>query len=682
MPERSRENRPKRVLLCSCDDSFPLDDALIRALEKLGLAPSRHHRLCRDEAALASEALARAANGEAPAPMICCTQEAPLFTELAEEAGLAEPPTFVNLREMAGWSAQAAEAGPKMAALVAAAQVPAAPQPLTEFTLAGRCLVTGPAEQALALAEVLADDLSVSVLITEGAEEALPPMQERFIVRRGRLAALGGRIGAFRARLEEAAPMLPWSREALLFSDTAQTVEETYDIVIEIGTGPARFTPHGREGYFHARPEQEARLNEIALQASRLVGTFEKPLFVRYEAARCAHARNGIEGCRRCLGACPTRAITADGDGVRVDVIACEGCGDCAAVCPSGALAYMAPLRNDFLKRAHAMLRTYIEVGGERPVLLVHEEKHGGELLAMLARFGDGQPANVLPLALHSIAAVGHAWLVALAAMGYARVVLLAPRHKLAELEPLQGEVALTGALLRAVGRDANTARLVTVADPFELAEALAKLNGEALTTPERVVAPPAGNRRELVRLSMERLAAQAENVPEVVALPAGAPYGAVTVDGERCTLCMSCVGACPAGALGHNPERPQLRFVETACLQCGLCARTCPEDAITLSPRWNFRPEAAEWVVLAEDEPAVCPACGKAFGSKKAVESVIARLAGVNPMFASAEDQALLRYCEDCRVIALTQRERDPFAMNPGRRPRTTEDYLKEEKE
>ena len=33
----------------------------------------------------------------------------------------------------------------------------------------------------------------------------------------------------------------------------------------------------------------------------------------------------------------------------------------------------------------------------------------------------------------------------------------------------------------------------------------------------------------------------------------------------------------------------PQLRFVEKNCVQCGLCANTCPEDAITLAPRMSF---------------------------------------------------------------------------------------------
>ena len=45
-----------------------------------------------------------------------CTQEAPLFREIAAQSG--GDVTFVNLRETAGWSVDAASAGPKMAALI------------------------------------------------------------------------------------------------------------------------------------------------------------------------------------------------------------------------------------------------------------------------------------------------------------------------------------------------------------------------------------------------------------------------------------------------------------------------------------------------------------------------------------------------------------------------------------
>ena len=93
---------------------MPLDGAGIR-------------RACRDTEIIEGRQFCRAelerfrkaaASGE---PItVACTQEAPLFSEIANEIGDGTPVTFVNIRETAGWSKDAAKAGPKMAALIAA----------------------------------------------------------------------------------------------------------------------------------------------------------------------------------------------------------------------------------------------------------------------------------------------------------------------------------------------------------------------------------------------------------------------------------------------------------------------------------------------------------------------------------------------------------------------------------
>ena len=138
---------------------------------------------------------------------------------------------------------------------------------------------------------------------------------------------------------------------------------------------------------------------------------------------------------------------------------------------------------------------------------------------------------------------------------------------------------------------------------------------------------------------------------PDVIDLPpAGAPFGTIGVDKDRCTLCMSCVGACPASALQDNPNAPQLRFIEKNCVQCGLCATTCPEDAITLQPRLLLTPERAQPRVLNETQPFACVRCGKPFGTLKAIEAMLGKL-GAHPMFQGAAAERL-KMCGDCRVI------------------------------
>jgi ferredoxin len=119
----------------------------------------------------------------------------------------------------------------------------------------------------------------------------------------------------------------------------------------------------------------------------------------------------------------------------------------------------------------------------------------------------------------------------------------------------------------------------------------------------------------------------------------------------------MACVGACPEGAILDSPEAPQLRLIETKCVQCGICARTCPEHAITLVPQLDLTPAAKVPRLLNEAEIAACSRCGKPMGTRRLVDTMLARLAG-HSMFAGPGALDRLRMCADCRVVDLIKSE------------------------
>ena len=181
-----------------------------------------------------------------------------------------------------------------------------------------------------------------------------------------------------------------------------------------------------------------------------------------------------------------------------------------------------------------------------------------------------------------------------------------------------------------------------------------------------------------MLRLALRELHRAASATAEMIALPAGAPFGAVEV-ADGCTLCLSCVSACPTGALSDDPDRPLLRFTEDACVQCGLCKATCPEKVITVVPRLVFG-GAATARVLREEEPFQCIRCGKPFGVKSTIDRILAKLAGKHWMYQSAPQRLdLIKMCEDCRVIVVAQESFDPHDAPPRPRPRTTDDCLRE---
>jgi ferredoxin len=115
----------------------------------------------------------------------------------------------------------------------------------------------------------------------------------------------------------------------------------------------------------------------------------------------------------------------------------------------------------------------------------------------------------------------------------------------------------------------------------------------------------------------------------------------------------MACAGSCPEGAFLDSPESPQLRFVESKCVQCGICAKTCPESAIALEPRLDLTPAARQARLLNEARIFACVKCGKPLGTEQMVNTMLARLAG-HPMFAEPGALERLKMCADCRVVDL----------------------------
>jgi ferredoxin len=646
----------RKLLLCDCAGSQRLDRHGIATATGLE-CPAVATGLCTHQIDRVAAALAGPDD-----VVVACRQEAETFATLAEELGVAEP-ACVDIRDRAGWSDEGGRATPKIAALLALPEAP--PARVIDIVSEGLALVHGAADVSLPLAERLADALSVTCLLTDAAD-ILPGRERRFDVARGRLRTARGSFGRFEVTVDAYRAADPAGRGPLSFAAPQDAVRSECDVIVDVSGGTPLFSAHHkRDGYLRADPRDPAAVMALAVDAVQLVGTFEKTLHVRLEEHLCAHSRAGQIGCTRCLDVCPTGAIVADGDHVAVDTGVCAGCGACSAVCPSQAIALDAPPVGHVMGQIRALAAAYLAAGGTTPRLLVHDD-HGREMIAMAARLGRGLPADVLPLEVPAIAAFGHAEMLAALACGFAEVsVLPAPRS---EREVLERELALARALADGTDAGAHRLRLVDTPDPDVMTDALYTARPGGLGI-EPIL--PLGRRRDVARLAVRALTPRRDAIP----LPDGAPYGAVLVDAEACTLCLSCAGLCPSGALGDDPDRPMLTFTEDACLQCGLCATICPEDAITLEPRLDPSDAALSPRVMKEEEPYACIECGRLFGVKSTVERIVAKLEG-HALFTNSDNARLIRMCDDCRVQAQYHADAAPFRGAPRPRPRTTDDY------
>ncbi|MDR7480889.1 MAG: 4Fe-4S binding protein [Armatimonadota bacterium] len=391
------------------------------------------------------------------------------------------------------------------------------------------------------------------------------------------------------------------------------------------------------------RPEQARPVARVPLSRRALLHL----AWLDYEsvpvvaADRCRAGR----GCALCADACPRAALRVVDGTVELDRQTCTACGLCVTACPSGAVE----LPGAMPAQIEAQLAALLEAAGSElgPPVIVFTCRHSPGDLG--TRRGETHPPGWLPVEVPCVAMVPPAWLLGTLALGAAGVVVLPA----------------------AAGCPDGTA--AQVAARVDYCRAVLRRLGEP---PERVTALPAGNRpaRRTGVSAAPGLAAAAGPRPSEGFLAPGSwarlflhlasvsdptaawhiahphsPFGVVDV-GPGCTLCGSCVRACPTDALtlAHDAAGVAVVFAPALCVGCGRCVSACPEAGMLRLERvTDLARLRAGPATLAHSPHRRCAHCGAAF----AAEAMVGRIAALLADVATAD--VVTRYCPDCRAVA-----------------------------
>ena len=571
----------------------------------------------------------------------------------------------------------AAEINPTMKALLAAAAEPMPEVPFVMLKSHGVILIYGRDARAVAAGESLQEHLNVTVLIAPPA--VAPAVARPFPVAQGSIRSAKGHLGAFELILDHYALLAPGTGGES-FGLSRDGAVSHCDLVLDLSGGAPLFTAADlRDGYVRADPNDPVGMQNAIGKARELIGIFEKPRYISFTEHLCAHSRSQITGCTRCLELCPVGAIVPSRNHVAIDATICAGCGQCASACPTGAAAYTMPPSDALMRKLRTLLITYAKSGGERAIVLVHDEPHGSPLISALAQLGEGLPAQVLPLCLNEVTQIDLETLAAAFIYGASAVRFLLRGRARHDNRGLYQTIALAEPILAGLGFGTGRVATIETDDPDVLERTLRGIFATNAAPRASSFLPLGGDKRAVARSILRELHRSAPAPVDVVSLPPQAPFGLVEIDADGCTLCLACVSACPTGALLDNAEQPMLRFTEDACIQCGLCKSTCPEKVITLKPQLDFRASASSARILKAEQPFCCIRCGKAFGVRSTIERVTATLAQKHWMYKdSAKRLELIKMCDDCRVAAVSEENLDPYGPPRGA-VRTTDDYLRE---
>lgn len=411
-----------------------------------------------------------------------------------------------------------------------------------------------------------------------------------------------------------------------------------FDLVIDLtknGIHDAQLPPFGFYAIGRALATQAQALEAL----HEMKGTFDKPKYFRLDPARCAHTSRHLEGCTRCIDACPADALNVIDRAITINPYLCQGMGSCATACPTEAITYALPESHHTQDYIFQLLTFYRQAKGQSPVILFYTDEDENEL----AKYASLLEGNVLPIKLEELACVGiDTWFSALV-YGAAQVILLETSfiHEKTR-QVLDRELEIAHSFLFNLQMPLETISFVPLRSlaSFKFASHCNLCSENKLQ----------GSKRDKLANALDLLSQKNQISFPVSSVPMGAPYGRIEIKSDGCTLCLSCVTVCPTQALEPIGTYPGITFKEQDCVQCGLCERACPESVISLSPRYNWDKQTRQTrETLHEEAAAECLSCGKPFAPVSLVNMLKEKLREHSHF----KDDAIKRLsmCEDCRV-------------------------------
>ena len=513
--------------------------------------------------------------------------------------------------------------------------------PTVSYTTEGNVLVIGPEDLARLAAARLSNMGKIAILanesITSQDEEHLEKVMsaaedvESFY---NKLIEIKGFLGQFQVKVESGNEQSATTTDLSL----AAIRKAHFDLILDLSQSPCINLEMLPPGYFYVG-QDEAKLDDAINQLPELIGEFDKPRYVKVNSEICAHNRNGIEGCNRCLNFCPADAIQSINKMIEIDPYLCHGAGSCTNACPTGAISYDLPTPHALHSYLHKLVTRFSDQAQVAPVILFHDEANGAALI------GDDLPGAIIPVAMEEItvASIDH-WMSSLA-WGARQILVLNTAATAPTLtQMLKGELQLANDILNEIGQPPRIS-LIDESDIAGLAD-LITCGSEWPVTP--VGEFTATTKRNTLYAAIDHLNEQAAAVKSCLT-QTNLPYGIVSVDTDSCTLCLSCVSTCPTQALTDGGDKPALNFLEQDCVQCGLCEKACPENAISLTSQMNLDKQTRQTsTTLKEEDPFECISCGVPFATKSMIKRMQEVIGGHSAFSANTER---LQMCSDCRV-------------------------------
>lgn len=375
------------------------------------------------------------------------------------------------------------------------------------------------------------------------------------------------------------------------------------------------------------------------------LGSLESDMISIHEE-RCISIRNRNAGCLRCAQACTSQAITYRDGSISVDQSKCIGCGTCATACPTSAIEVASPSDADLTE---GVKRSIVASNG-RPTIACETatgalsagafDEERVYVVPCLGRIDESVLVGLGAYKAKSAALLCGDCETCQHAPGgrMVREVLTSANNMLeafgcdlpielsTELPEHARATAAGGAKRSSAPASTASAAGVSRRDFFQSAKTgtteVAKRAAEAKTAeligPAAEKTPAAfqkvnedGTLSHFVPTRRVRVYNYLKHIGEPVTGEIETRIiGSMAIDAEKCSSCRMCAVFCPTGAItkfddsgsvapagnggksggvstaGNESAVMGVIHRPSACMQCRLCERICPQQAITISSR------------------------------------------------------------------------------------------------
>lgn len=371
---------------------------------------------------------------------------------------------------------------------------------------------------------------------------------------------------------------------------------------------------------------KKSSVDDVLKTVRSNIQNYEYRKFTTYDKNICQYHERREEVCGKCEAVCPTVAITKDDNNKHLNFsqIDCHGCGGCVSICPSGAIDY-APTNRASLYQVSLLYKN------THPLIIPNKMQIENLDIELKER--------VLPFTIDGEKFLHESSFLTLAQLSSSQLIFYTDFLSKGSGDAIR---ILNEIYQKRYGVDA----VIVAMNENELKEALEivdfvedsyfNFNQEDM------------KKREIFSRRLEFLVGD-KDLGEVKT-GEHLHYAKVAVNEDKCTLCLSCVGACNVDALTADAKTNELKLNASICTACGYCELSCPEkdclsmemDVIKLNSAW-FKEE-----VLAKDKLFACIECGEEFATTKAIERVASLM---SPIFSNDPIKVRTLYCcENCK--------------------------------